>query len=63
MQLEHKFNRPEGGVVVSEGAVIAGYASLFGAADQGGDVVERGPMRRRCGGRGGGRAGQDAVAA
>lgn len=42
MQLEHKFCRPEGGVVVGEGAVISGYASLFGAADQGGDVVERG---------------------
>jgi HK97 family phage prohead protease len=42
MQLERKFNRPEGGVTVTEGAVIAGYASVFGAADQGGDVVERG---------------------
>ena len=42
MQLEHKFWRPEGGVTVSEGAVISGYASVFGATDQGGDVVERG---------------------
>ena len=42
MQLEHKFCRPDGGVTVSEGAVVSGYASVFGSPDQGGDVVERG---------------------
>jgi uncharacterized protein len=29
-------------LAVSEGAVLAGYASLFGLADQGGDVVQPG---------------------
>ncbi|MFD1912140.1 HK97 family phage prohead protease [Halodurantibacterium flavum] len=42
MELEHKFHRPEAGLVVGDGAVIEGYASLFGQRDQGGDVVERG---------------------
>jgi uncharacterized protein len=40
--LERKFLRPEGGLTVQDGAVIAGYASLFGARDQGGDVVAKG---------------------
>jgi HK97 family phage prohead protease len=31
-----------GGLALGDGAEIAGYASLFGAADQGGDVVQRG---------------------
>ncbi|MDX5358744.1 MAG: HK97 family phage prohead protease [Rhodobacterales bacterium] len=37
--LERKFHRPERGLSVDEAHRIAGYASLFGAADQGGDVV------------------------
>lgn len=40
--LEHKFARFGDGLSVSEDAVIEGYASLFGACDQGGDVVARG---------------------
>jgi len=37
--LETKFSRLGGDVSVSDGAVISGYASLFGLADQGGDIV------------------------
>lgn len=37
--LEHKFHRPEAGLVVADGSRIKGYASLFGVPDQGGDVV------------------------
>lgn len=37
--LERKFHRPEAGLVMAEGAVIEGYASVFGVVDQGGDVV------------------------
>ena len=43
--LEHKFCRaegPTGGLTVTEGATIEGYASLFGRTDGGGDVVARG---------------------
>lgn len=40
--LERKFARFGEGLSVSEDAVIAGYASLFGQADQGGDVVAHG---------------------
>ncbi len=39
---ERKFHRPEAGLVLAEGAVIEGYASLFGRRDQGGDVVQAG---------------------
>ena len=39
---ERKFHRPEAGLVVSEGQVVQGYASLFGKADQGGDIVQKG---------------------
>jgi HK97 family phage prohead protease len=42
LDLEHKFARLGGEVAVTDGTVIAGYASLFGATDQGGDVVEKG---------------------
>lgn len=35
--LEVKFHQP--GVAMAEGAVISGYASVFGVRDQGGDVV------------------------
>jgi hypothetical protein len=38
--LETKFCRFEEGVGVSDAGVITGYASVFGAADQGGDVVQ-----------------------
>ncbi len=40
--LEHKFARFGEGVEVKDGTVISGYASLFGAVDQGGDVVDAG---------------------
>ncbi|MFK7762751.1 MAG: HK97 family phage prohead protease [Roseobacter sp.] len=40
--LEHKFARFGDGLAVQEGSVISGYASLFGAVDQGNDVVEAG---------------------
>lgn len=40
--LETKFCSFDGALALTEGAAIAGYASLFGAADQGGDVVQAG---------------------
>jgi len=40
--LEHKFCNTGGEIAVTDGTTISGYASLFGAPDQGGDVVERG---------------------
>lgn len=40
--LEHKFARFGEGLDVKDGSVIEGYASLFDAQDQGGDVVARG---------------------
>jgi len=40
--LETKFRRFDGELALKDGAEIAGHASLFGAADQGGDVVQRG---------------------
>jgi HK97 family phage prohead protease len=40
--LETKFCGLGGGLALKDGAEIAGYASLFGAADQGGDVVQSG---------------------
>ena len=42
MDLEHKFCSLAGAVSVTDGTLIEGHASLFGAVDQGGDVVERG---------------------
>ena len=40
---ERKFHQPEGPALqVTDGSVIAGYASLFGRKDQGGDVVQKG---------------------
>ncbi len=36
---ERKFSVPETGLVVTEGRMVEGYASLFGRRDQGGDVV------------------------
>ena len=53
---ERKYHRPEAGLVVTEGRVVAGYASLFGVKDQGGDVVEKGAYAAslaRLGARGG----------
>ncbi|MGR3679599.1 MAG: HK97 family phage prohead protease [Paracoccaceae bacterium] len=40
--LEHKFARFGEGLSVGDDAVIQGYASRFGEADQGGDVVAKG---------------------
>lgn len=37
--LETKFADLQTGLTLTEGAVIAGYASLFGTCDRGGDVV------------------------
>jgi len=42
MTLEHKFIALNDSVTVENGIEISGYASLFGKADQGGDVVETG---------------------
>ncbi len=41
-ELETKFCRLEEGIGVGDGGIISGYASVFGAADQGGDVVQKG---------------------
>ncbi|MGO4915413.1 HK97 family phage prohead protease [Pseudogemmobacter sp. W21_MBD1_M6] len=41
-KLERKFARADRGLTVSDGLVIEGYASFFGKADQGGDIVEAG---------------------
>lgn len=40
--LETKFARFGDGIEVQDGNLIEGYASLFGACDQGGDVVTKG---------------------
>jgi len=37
--LERKFHRPETGLVVTDGSAVAGYASVFGRRDSGGDTV------------------------
>ena len=42
MNLEHKFCQLGQDVTITDGAVIEGYASLFGRKDQGGDCVEKG---------------------
>lgn len=42
MELERKFCQVETKLAVTEGSLIEGYASLFGAVDRGGDVVEPG---------------------
>ena len=42
MGLERKFAQFGEGLDVRDGSVISGYASLFGAVDQGNDVVEAG---------------------
>lgn len=40
--LERKFHRPETGLVVTDGSGVAGYASVFGRRDSGGDTVVKG---------------------
>ena len=40
--LEHKFRRFSDDLALGQDLGIAGYASFFGAADQGGDIVEPG---------------------
>ena len=42
MTLEHKFCQLGSDLVVTDGTMIQGYASLFGKTDQGGDTVEIG---------------------
>lgn len=44
--LELKYCRVSEPVQVTDGAVIEGYASLFGLPDQGGDVVQKGAYAR-----------------
>jgi len=44
--LETKFCRFDEALTVRDGQVIEGYASLFGACDQGGDVVQKGAYGR-----------------
>ena len=39
---ERKYQAPEAGLIVTDGAAVEGYASLFGKRDQGGDVVQKG---------------------
>lgn len=39
---ERKYHAPEAGLIVTDGRMIEGYASLFGKRDQGGDVVQKG---------------------
>ena len=46
MDLEHKFCRFGEAVTVLEGTKIEGYASHFGAADQGNDIVGKGAYAR-----------------
>ncbi|SFB83655.1 HK97 family phage prohead protease [Tropicimonas isoalkanivorans] len=40
--LERKFCPQDATLIVKDGAVVEGYASLFGKTDQGGDVVQPG---------------------
>ena len=42
---ERKFSRAETALVVTDGTLVEGYASLFGKRDQGGDVVEAGAYK------------------
>ena len=52
---ERKYHRPDAGLTVTDGHVVAGYASLFGLRDQGGDVVAKGAYAaslKRLGARG-----------
>ncbi len=49
MELETKYCAGDGEVTLTAGHVIEGYASLFGATDQGGDTVEAGAYGRWLG--------------
>ncbi|MDC0737535.1 HK97 family phage prohead protease [Cognatishimia sp. SS12] len=42
MELERKFAQADQVIALKDGCQISGYASLFGAVDQGGDIVEPG---------------------
>lgn len=42
MELERKFCAVDDALTVKDGVCIEGYASLFGAEDRGGDIVEAG---------------------
>lgn len=44
-QLETKFSKFEGAATLKNGCEISGYASVFGQADQSGDVVQTGAYR------------------
>ncbi|MBR9863090.1 MAG: HK97 family phage prohead protease [Rhodobacteraceae bacterium] len=46
LALERKFCRFEDGIDVSGDCEISGYASVFGASDQSGDVVQKGAYER-----------------
>ena len=46
MELELKHARLGGAVTTTNGAVVEGYASLWGSPDSGGDTVERGAYAR-----------------
>ncbi len=53
---ERKFQRSDGGLVMTDGHLVQGYASLFGKADHGGDVVQKGAYAaslKRLAGKGG----------
>lgn len=39
---ERKYHQSDAGLMISDGTVVSGYASLFGLRDQGGDVVAKG---------------------
>lgn len=45
-ELERKFARIGDGLKLQEGDVIEGYASLFDAKDQGGDIVQQGAYQK-----------------
>lgn len=45
MTLEQKFHRPAEGLRLGAGQSLEGYASIFGKADAGGDIVEAGAYR------------------
>lgn len=45
-ELERKFCRFDADLSVTDGNAIEGYASLFGAADRGGDIVQPGAFSR-----------------
>ncbi|QXT38891.1 HK97 family phage prohead protease [Gymnodinialimonas ceratoperidinii] len=47
--LEAKFQRFDSDLTLDDDFAIAGYASLFGARDQGGDLVEKGAYAKSLG--------------